>query len=96
MKNDFAILWKLWTPQNFLDAHYCEECGLPTFEVQEVDEKGSDIWRYMCVYCEWRSDEKIILEQKVSRLERENSELRNALTCDIIHHTIPPDDVIYE
>lgn len=45
--------WRDWTADEWSNAVYCEDCGLPLLEIP--NEKG-DAGSYQCVYCTWLED----------------------------------------
>jgi hypothetical protein len=54
--------WSEWTHEEWINASFCEECGLPLLEV-ENEEGGAGT--YICVYCTWMEDEEVIYQQKI-------------------------------
>jgi hypothetical protein len=61
--------WRNWTMEQWQNAVYCEDCGLPMLEVEDGQNHGY----YLCPYCTWTSDE-------VDSLKAQNALLRAALT----------------
>ena len=47
--------WRNWTLEQWQNAFYCEDCGLPMLEIEDEDNKN--IGHYQCVYCTWKQDE---------------------------------------
>jgi hypothetical protein len=56
--------WKTWTMEQWQNAVYCEDCGLPMLEVEDSQNRG----HYLCPYCTWTSDEIDILKAENGRL----------------------------
>jgi hypothetical protein len=66
--------WKDWTDEQWRNAIFCEECGLPMLEVEDAPNHG----HYECVFCTWQEDENIIengLRAQIRKLEKEKSQL---------------------
>ncbi len=40
--------WKDWTPEDWQNAEYCEQCNLPLIKIEDDPEMGG-----ICVYCMW-------------------------------------------
>jgi hypothetical protein len=62
MTNTPDGIWKDWTLEDWLNAEYCEDCGLPLIAVEA--EKGDNFGVMICVYCTWVEDDKIIARQE--------------------------------
>ena len=60
--------WKDWTTEDWLNATFCDVCGLPMLMIE--DESGQS-GTYLCVYCTWVEDQQIIQRAEISRLEYE-------------------------
>ena len=60
--------WKDWTKDDWDNAEYCPDCGLPLIPV----ETGEGVGVTQCVYCTWRSDELDARGKRVK--EKEPSE----------------------
>ena len=71
-----GIHWKEWTREQWDNAVYCPDCGLPMMEI--LDDYDPNIGHYQCIYCTWIEDEKIIQKQK-------EHELRTALRSLLIY-----------
>jgi len=56
---------------------YCKTCGLPKLEIP--DEEDENTGTYLCVYCEWTSDEMINLIQENTRLKNKIAKVMDAL-----------------
>ena len=73
--------WKDWTPEQWRNAVFCPDCGLPLLEVEDED---PGIGHYMCVFCTWVEDIEDVHKSKIAGLEAKVERLRDAL-ADIAH-----------
>ena len=68
--------WKTWTMEQWQNAVYCEDCGLPMLEVEDSQNRG----HYLCPYCTWTSDEIDILTRATKLMGKRKSFL--VVACD--------------
>lgn len=71
-------LWKDWTTEDWKEAQYCPECGLPLLYIPE--ESGEGRYLYQCIFCTWISDEEIVtrgLRKRISDLEKVLRQVRD-------------------
>lgn len=61
-----------WTLEDWLNAVYCETCGLPLLEVEDSEGVG----HYECPFCTWEEDTLVEHNAKISELERTIQALR--------------------
>jgi len=64
--------WAKWTKEDWDNATYCPECGLPMLclEPKEVDNgSGTGVGIMQCPYCTWLEDQSIIFGQEKQKLQ---------------------------
>jgi hypothetical protein len=70
--------WSKWTQEDWSNAEFCENCGLPLICVEP--EEGETVGQMMCVYCTWMEDESIIRQQLEVKNRRLQEELKAAIS----------------
>ncbi len=82
-------LWKDFTTEDWLNASYCESCGLPLMQ-SEPDENG--VSETFCVYCTWIEDDKVIGNKRTRELESELASLRAKYRMTSVEDGLPEKD----
>ena len=62
---DDGRLWKDWTREEWDNAEFCKDCGLPLLWVAD----GPNWGHYMCVYCTWQADQEVIENDLRSKIQ---------------------------
>ena len=78
--------WKDWTPEQWRNAEFCQDCGLPLLEVEDED---PGIGHYMCVFCTWVEDIEDVHKSRIARLEAEVERLREAARWIPVSERLP-------
>lgn len=67
------LKWRDFSKTDWENAHYCQECGLPTIK----DKEGN----YYCVHCtevdKWRKYVKRLEDEKLHQVEEYKTEIKN-------------------
>ena len=85
--------WKDWTPEQWRNAEFCQDCGLPLLEVEDED---PGIGHYMCVFCTWVEDIEDVHKSRIARLEAEVERLREAQRWIPVSEGLPEADKDYK
>lgn len=74
-------LWQDWTAEDWSNAVFCPDCGLPMIMLEPED--GEDVGEEICVYCTWEEDTKTIMREKVWRALENMPDIRDSLISEI-------------
>lgn len=69
--------WKDWTGEDWENAVYCDDCGLPLLSIPSEDDGSTGY--HICVYCTWKSDEAEIAQQEINKIKKSLKTLKNYL-----------------
>lgn len=67
MTEETKLIWKDWNEEDWINASYCDTCGLPLIMLEP--EEGEDCGEMACVYCTWEEDQTSIFEGKIADLQ---------------------------
>jgi len=74
-----STLWKNWTDEDWRNAVFCEDCGLPML-MTDPNEEG--IGGYQCPYCFWLDDQLTIEKSLTAQVERLTKAMDEIATFD--------------
>ena len=69
------VLWQDWDEEDWANAAYCPDCGLPMILVDGDGKR--ELGKMQCVYCTWEQDQTIIFDQKLAQLRAELAQLKD-------------------
>ena len=72
MTNEFTA-WKNWTDEQWLNAVFCDDCGLPLLETEPNEDGISEL---ICAFCNWTDDETNVIHTTVAALRAELAALK--------------------
>jgi hypothetical protein len=67
MTEETKLIWKDWNEEDWINASYCDTCGLPLIMLEP--EEGETCGEMACVYCTWEEDQTSIFEGKLAELQ---------------------------
>lgn len=77
--------WRDWTAEQWANAVYCDDCGLPLLEIPS--ESGS-AGTYQCVYCTWLTDHLHEASARRSMIERLNDDAAKMQVLITLQHNL--------
>ena len=60
------ILWQDWDEEDWGNAVFCPDCGLPMIRLDDDGEHGAGAMQ--CVYCTWESDQTSVFNQRLHKM----------------------------
>ena len=87
---DDGKLWKDWTPEDWTNAVFCEDCGLPLLTVEDEP----DVGHYLCVYCTWHEDEEAITNGLHARIDTLMAAVKAEFDFYTWYMNAPSEDIV--